>query len=555
MAGKGKKGNAGDGRDAARPFDLADIEAQTTAHRASTADTEISAAIAAAKADRISQFARGEFDGSASAILKRALADADPLGTAIERAGLFGSGTGIGKHTFSDALSGRDLASQVAASTAASSLVDQATAAAARGSLVDRTAREIYEADRKMSALILGTTFADRNLSALQEAKARAGLFEWGSHHATGSAAMAALAETYAALGMGLNRDHVLGVLGGMGSLATIAAGLADPASDMRLRASAMFAETQSLIGSSTRPGAIDSALRAGFGDIFPGMRPPRASEIEAVMAGAGSLGEFARRQDWAAGMRRRLEELAVPWIRTDLPDASIAAMARLTSLDGLIGHASPADPDVVDALRARLGDYRDDDGPEEADLDDPVVRTGYQLERGFDPVLTVLPTALVAVMFSPFSASDQPVPVDPDHLENAVRMLLKRLEHALRKFISAKLAELHGESWFDTLPSELRRAWTAGRQKDVDEGRTPGELIDYADMEHYRRIIEHPQRWAPLFEPVFKDPAAIRETLRRIAVVRNPGAHFRAVTLEDLIVLRAEGVHLAKWLGIRLGD
>ena len=103
-------------------------------------------------------------------------------------------------------------------------------------------------------------------------------------------------------------------------------------------------------------------------------------------------------------------------------------------------------------------------------------------------------------------------------------------------------------------MPSEIRRGWAAGRQKDIDEGRPPDELIAYADIDHYRRIIEHPDRWATMFEPVFKDQAAIRETLRRIAVIRNPGAHFRTVTVEDLIILRAEGAHLAKWLGIRLG-
>jgi hypothetical protein len=88
----------------------------------------------------------------------------------------------------------------------------------------------------------------------------------------------------------------------------------------------------------------------------------------------------------------------------------------------------------------------------------------------------------------------------------------------------------------------------------DIDEGRTPDELIAYADIDHYRRIIEHPDRWSAMFEPVFKDQAAIRETLRRITVIRNPGAHFRAVTVEDLIILRAEGVHLSNWLGTRLG-
>lgn len=535
-----------------RGFDLADLKVDLPPRASSTADTEIASAVAAAKADRIGGFARGDLSETTARFLKRAMIEADPMRAAIEAAGIFRGGAA--EQAMREALGGT-LASQAAATAVTGTLADKAMVEEARGSLIDRTAREIVEAERKMSDLVLGRTVADHSLaSAVAAAQGRIGQLDWGSQYATGRAAMAALEDSYAALGLGRNRDRLLGAIAGVGSLAPIATGLIDQVGAMRLRTGEMLLETQRRLNAEGATGTIGYALRAGYGDLFPAMRAPRGSEIEAVIAASRSMEALRPYPDWAAEARARFEALTTPWVRTDLPDASIAAMARLTVLDRLVDHVAPADTEVVEGLRARLGDYRDAPDPEPATLADPIARTGYQLDLGFDPVLTVLPTAVVASMFAPFSGADAAVTVDADALENAIRMLIKRLEQALRRFIAARLQAHYGADWFDRLPSEIRRAWSAGRQRDIDEGRAPDELIAYADIDHYRRIIEHPDRWGAVFEPVFKDQGAIRETLRRIAVIRNPGAHFRAVTVEDLIVLRAEGAHLAKWLGVRLG-
>lgn len=533
-----------------RPIDLADIKAAAGLPKPSVADREIAAAVAAAKADRIGRFVSGDLSETTSGFLKRTMIEADPLGAAIKAAGIFRGGAA--EQAMREALGG-NLASRAAAVTVTGRLVDKALIEAARGSFVDRTARDIVEAERKMSDLVLGRTVADRSLaSAVAASQGRIGQLDWGSQYLTGRAAMAALEESYAALGLG--RDRVLGAIAGVGSFAPIATGLIDHVGAMRLRTGEMLLETQRRLDAEAATGTIGYALRAGYGDLFPAMRAPRTSEIEAVIAASRNFEAVRPYPDWSAEARARFEALTSPWVRADLPDASIAAMARLSALDRLVDHVAPAEAEVVEALRARLGDYRDAPDPEPETLADPIARTGYQLDLGFDPILTVLPTAVVASMFAPFAAADPAVPVDADALENAIRMLMKRLEQALRGFIAVRLQAHYGADWFDRLPSEIRRAWSAGRQKDIDEGRAPEELIAYADIDHYRRIIEHPERWEAVFEPVFKDQGAIRETLRRIAVIRNPGAHFRVVTVEDLIILRAEGAHLAKWLGVRLG-
>lgn len=228
--------------------------------------------------------------------------------------------------------------------------------------------------------------------------------------------------------------------------------------------------------------------------------------------------------------------------------------MTRLAALDYAVRHQDPASAELNERLLARLGDYEDDPPPAAEQIDDPVHRTGYQLERGLDPALTILPTTVLSLVFAPFDDADAGAPrLDPDQLENAVRMALKRIEHGIRRFLVERLTAAYGEDWIERLPGPMRNGWRRARQKEIDAGRQPSEPIAYADIEDYVKIIEHQDRWSELFEPVFRDVGQIRSSLRRIAVIRNPGAHFRPVTLEDLIVLSAEGVHLSRWFGFRL--
>jgi len=77
--------------------------------------------------------------------------------------------------------------------------------------------------------------------------------------------------------------------------------------------------------------------------------------------------------------------------------------------------------------------------------LADPIAGTSYQFDQKSGSFLTVLPTEAVAAMFAPFVPSDPAVPTDPKQLKNAVRLLAKELEHALRRLIAAKLQAHYG--------------------------------------------------------------------------------------------------------------
>lgn len=83
-----------------------------------------------------------------------------------------------------------------------------------------------------------------------------------------------------------------------------------------------------------------------------------------------------------------------------------------------------------------------------------------------------------------------------------------------------------------------------------MDAQRAPGELFDYADFGDYRGIIERGENWRDVFQPFFKVKTSIGETLGRLSVIRNPVAHVRPLTVEDLLVLRVEGNRLYRWMG-----
>lgn len=477
---------------------------------------------------------------------------------AIER-GMVGAGrpaaaSARGGRT-SDSLFGmQSVTDRAMAEAIGGSLVDRAIREAAGGSFAGRMEREAIGARLRFDDLMMGRAVEDARSSTIAraEVKIAEALASTIGTAGRGSTTRSAIEEVFASIG-DVGREHLLGRIAGVGSLATIAMGLADPLGDMGLRTSRMVADAQRKMDEALGVGVFRHDLRAAHADLFPPMRAARASEFDAVAsvlardATLGDVGLFDR-------ARARLETASVPWVRVDAPEASIEALSRFGRLGALVDHAPPGGGPVVAELRARLGDYRDVKQPEPEEVDDPIARTGFQLAHGFDPVLSDLPTSIVLTMFEPLGLQGEAAEADPDQVENAVRMFLKRLERALRTFIGDALRRRHGDDWLRHVPGDVRRDWERKRTREAESGRPPEPLIHYADLDHYRRIIERPRNWTELFEPVFRDQAAIRETLRRIAIVRNPNSHFRAVTVEDLIILRGEATHLSRWLGVEIG-
>ena len=295
---------------------------------------------------------------------------------------------------------------------------------------------------------------------------------------------------------------------------------------------------------------SLTATLSAQLPDLVPERR--RATVADLAGAELSRLGErFVR--DGARFARLQNEMLGVsrPWIDVGNPRQSVAAYVDARALAMIVEAGPPDSRAVATAVREELGDYRETDPVPEVVVADPMLRSAFRLEVGYNGDLSSLPPAIIASVFGGFGGgAARRVEADPDALESAVHQRARRLELKLRRFIEKKMIAARGPKWSkQRVPGGTITGWRARRQTDIDNGRTASRLFDYAGFEDYRAIIEQRDNWAEVFEPIFKVKTSILETLRRLSLIRNPDAHYRIVTIEDFIDLHAEGRRLDAWM------
>ncbi|MER8872490.1 hypothetical protein NKI04_21620 [Mesorhizobium sp. M0814] len=295
---------------------------------------------------------------------------------------------------------------------------------------------------------------------------------------------------------------------------------------------------------------SLVATLRTQLPDLVPERR--RATAADFASAGLSRFGErfvrdsarLARLQDEMLGLRR-------PWVDVGNPGQSVSAYVDARALATIVENGPPESRAVATAVREELGDYRETDPVPEVVAADPVLRSAFRLEVGYNADLSSLPPAIIATVFGGLGgALPRRIEADPDALESAVHQRARRLELKLRRFIEKKMIAARGRSWSkQRVPGKTVTGWRARRQTDIDNGRTPSRLFDYAGFEDYRAIIEQKDNWAEVFEPIFKVKTSILETLRRLSMIRNPDAHYRIVTIEDFLDLHTEGRRLDAWM------
>lgn len=295
---------------------------------------------------------------------------------------------------------------------------------------------------------------------------------------------------------------------------------------------------------------SLIATLHTQLPDLVPERR--RATAADFASAGLSRLGErfvrdgarLARLQDEMLGLRR-------PWVDVGNPGQSVSAYVDARALATIVDNGPPESRAVVTAVREELGDYRDTDPVPEVVAADPVLRSAFRLEVGYNADLTSLPPAIIATVFGGFGGGvPRRIEPDPDALESAVHQRARRLELRLRRFIEKKMMAKLGPKWSkQRVPGTTVTGWRARRQTDLDNGRTASRLFDYAGFEDYRAIIEQKDNWTEVFEPIFKVKTSILETLRRLSLIRNPDAHYRVVTIEDFLDLYTEGRRLDAWM------
>ena len=292
------------------------------------------------------------------------------------------------------------------------------------------------------------------------------------------------------------------------------------------------------------------SRLASDYPDLFPELRIPTATEVTQIDF-AAIAGVRHAQADFAERLRTEVLAIETPWVRADRPELALEGYAAFRGLTDLVARTAPGTPRVAERVREEFGDYRKSK-PEEDVAEDAMLARGLRLARGFDMRLSSLPMALVGSIFVPFGMTvEAPPDADEDELDLVITTMARQLERKLRAFIAAAMVRYVGPKWIrQRVHSNSRDEWERRRQVDIDAGRAPGELFDYADFGDYRAIIERNDNWQEIFKPIFKNKVSIGETLSRLATIRNPVAHVRPLTVEDLLILRVEGRRIYVWIG-----
>ena len=292
--------------------------------------------------------------------------------------------------------------------------------------------------------------------------------------------------------------------------------------------------------------------------------RLPQAFEATHLLESyqAGAVAEFAKRDaNDILNRQRSLEAMTNPWIHREDATRSVAALLELQDIGNALRTMKGFDPKFTAALRLDLGDWRDKITFPDSVFSDPVARTDFYVNRGFNSALTDFPDAAFHQSLEIAGLDDAsldlelyesltPRSVDPEEeagqqRTNRCHDHLQRFERRLRKFIDEKMTSYYGSNWpKERLPPELYENWKSKKEKAERKGKV-FTIIEMADFTDYETIICKKDHWREVFEARFQKKESVRESLQRLQPIRITTMHSRIVTKEDGIYLVAEIMRL----------
>lgn len=252
------------------------------------------------------------------------------------------------------------------------------------------------------------------------------------------------------------------------------------------------------------------------------------------------------------------------PYLSVLDPSRSLSAIARLQSMGNAIARAGGFDNETSAQLRKELGDWRDEANPPEIATEDVALRVELYISRGLDTDLVDFPeesfeeiagqTGLrpsppaIEISFAdPFPEAPQDGLLDADSLRimRETFSTLLQFEMALRAFIDRRMTDHFGQNWHSSgiLHPEILSSWQTkkAQAEKEDASLASAPLISFADFTDYERVICKRDIWKHVFEPVFKRPENVRESLYRLNPVRKAVMHARVVGQVDLLYAWAE--------------
>ena len=291
--------------------------------------------------------------------------------------------------------------------------------------------------------------------------------------------------------------------------------------------------------------------------------RLPQAFEAKRLLESykIGAVAEFAQQYtnniiDWQLS----LETITTPWINRKDAAGSVTALLELQGMGNALRTMMGFDPEFTTVLRLDLGDWRDKITFPESVFINPVARTDFYVNRGFNPALTDFPEAafhqsldlagldeasLDLVLYgaiTPRSAAPEEVGLQRT---NRCHDRLQRFERLLRQFIDKEMTVQYGPNWpRKQLAPKIFEEWVSKKQKAENNG-AQLSYIDVADFTDYEMIICKKDHWRDVFEGRFKRKESVRESLQRLQPIRITTMHARIVTKEDELYLIAEIVRL----------
>jgi hypothetical protein len=239
----------------------------------------------------------------------------------------------------------------------------------------------------------------------------------------------------------------------------------------------------------------------------------------------------------------RAMEAMRSPWLDTRRALESVRGFAGIQSI-GVGASSIPFDPTFTTTLRQQLGDWRDVETFPSLILEDPIARSEFYVERGFDAALADFPEeAFDEATEAAGLVLDEEDDVDFSGHERLYHQLV-RVEFELRRYVHRIMAEAFGENWPDRV-SDFAKRWQATKEKRLDEGQPEQPLlISYSELSDLQEIMQRKDHFY-LFKPTFRRVESMQETFRRILPARHAVAHCGVVTQIDVITILAESVRL----------
>ena len=304
------------------------------------------------------------------------------------------------------------------------------------------------------------------------------------------------------------------------------------------------------------------------------GFKRPSLMELEVALAKAKAgmvtswiEKERNRHTEWAQIIQEReqdqvtkmLAAIEAPWARVVNESSSIKSMAELSSIGVALKSVHPFDAGFSDALRADLGDWRNAPVPADAAAwVEPIARTRYYVEQGFDQSLTdfgdrafaegLAAAELCEDYLAGVDVEDEVLElVTPEATEAILRArkcfsVLVALELELRAFINRVMTEAYGRDWIQQrVDSLMLEAWTRKSESAKSVGRPFHLLIDAADFTDYEKIICRRDTFAPVFQKFFLHKESVQESFRRLRPLRLDAMHARAISKDDFLFAAVE--------------